>query len=277
VFVIGGLGVGKTTFLRRYFTIVAPTIQADRNTCPFYIDFRKPELDPYKVPEFIYEKLKDQLIAIDGQIVPGENESTKYDLLSLDGLQQVFWPQIQQFMKGPQGKLREIDSKEFEKERIKYLSKLQDDNRKFVQGVFRVLRERYHRHVCVIIDNADQCNPDYQNAVYLFSRNLEATLECLVIVALREEWYWHFGKSGGPLSAYHDMVYHIPAPRVRDVLKKRLDFSLELLRQYQIPPATTFLPGNITLEAKHLNKYLESCQKAFFENEDITVFYECPK
>ena len=80
-----------------------------------------------------------------------------------------------------------------------------------------------------VLDNADQCRPEYQEGVYLFSRSLEESLESLIIVALREEWYWHFGKAGGPLSAYHDMVYHIPAPRARAVLKKRLDYALELL------------------------------------------------
>ena len=59
-----------------------------------------------------------------------------------------------------------------------------------------------------------RCGSAYHEAVYLFARTLEEKLACLIIVALREEeWYWHFGRGGGPLDAYHDIVFHIPAPR----------------------------------------------------------------
>jgi len=111
--------------------------------------------------------------------------------------------------------------------------------------------------------------------VYVFSRTLEDTLSCLVIVALREEWYWYFGRGLGPLSAYHDIVYHIPAPRVRDVLSKRLDYSIALLSDYPVHPVRTQLLGDVDLEAHHLTDYLKSCRNAFFDKEDITVFYEC--
>jgi hypothetical protein len=275
IFVIGGVGVGKTTFLRRYFTVVAPQDPSGQNTCAFYIDFRKPGLDPKKIPELIFRRLREQILELDERIVPGEDKDVRYDFVSPEGLQQVFWPLVQKFLKGPEGRLKEINSEEFEKAKLHFLARSSEDDYELVRGTFRVLRERYHRHVCVILDNADQCQPEYQEAIYLFSRTLEDDLQCLIIVALREEWYWRFAKKGGPLSAYHDVVYHIPAPRVRDVLSKRLDYAIGLLEAYQVPPAVASLPGNITLEARHLVKYLRCCQGAFFHDEDITVFYEC--
>lgn len=275
VFVIGGVGVGKTMFLRRYFTVVSPADPASRGTCAFYIDFRKPGLDPKEIPTLIFGKLREQILDLDGQEVPGEASGVHYDFVSADGLRQVFWPHVQRFMKGPEGGLKDIDTCEFEKARIRCLSRLQEDDREFVKGVFRVLRERYHQRVCVVLDNADQCKPDYQEAIYVFSRTLEDVLQCLIIVALREEWYWHFGSSGGPLSAYHDVVYHIPAPRVRDVLARRLDYAIQLLEEYDVPPAITPLSGGIVLEAKHLTQYLRCCRSAFFQDEETTVFYEC--
>lgn len=274
ILVIGGIGVGKTMFLRRFFTLKGERSSLEDGVCSFFVDFRKPGLDPRKIPELIYERIREQIEHTDGQKVPGEKDIS-YDFSSLEGLQQVFWPQMQKFLRGPQGQLKIIDNTEFEKARISTLAELQKNDREFVRGVFRVLRERYHRNVCVILDNADQCVPEYQEAVYVFSRTLEETLSCLVIVALREEWYWYFGRGLGPLSAYHDIVYHIPAPRVRDVLAKRLDYSITLLSSYPMHPVRTQLLGDIDLEAHHLTDYLKSCRKAFFDNEEITVFYEC--
>lgn len=274
LFVIGGLGVGKTMFLRRFFNPIINKEPLSEKTQSFYVDFRKPGLDPRKVPELIYEKLYEEVLELDQKPVPGEQDIF-YDFSSFEGLQQIFWPQMQRFLRGPEGKLKDIDEKEYEKAKINLLSSMNSDKVAFVKGAFKVLRERYHRHTTVILDNADQCKPEYQESIYLFSRTLETDLQCLIIVSLREEWYWHFSKKGGPLSAYHDLVYHIPAPRVRNVLDKRIDYALELLQKYQIPKAYVDLDNDFHLEAGHLIKYLTIFKNAFIKNEDVTVFYEC--
>lgn len=276
VLLIGGVGVGKTMFLRRFFRQQIKDEKGTSRTVQFYIDFRKPGVDPNQIASLIYDRLVEQLFELEGKEFSDNGSYKKFDFSSTDALQQIFWPQYQRFLRGPQGELETLDATEFAKEKIKFLASLKDDKNAFVRGAFRVLRERYHRHVCLAIDNADQCKPEYQENVYLYSRTLESDLQCLIIVALREEWYWHFGirRSDGPLSAYHDIVFHVPAPRSREVLAKRLDYALSLAEDYKIPAASINFGQNIVLEAGHLAKYLRVCREAFFENEDITLFYE---
>ena len=170
-------------FLRRFFTLKSENSTLGESICSFFVDFRKPGLDPKKIPELIYERIREKIEELDGQKVSGEKDIS-YDFSSLEGLQQVFWPHMQRFLRGPQGQLKKIDKVEFEKAKISTLADLQKNDREFIKGVFRVLKERYHRNVCVILDNADQCPPEYQEAVYVFSRTLEDTLSCLVVVAL---------------------------------------------------------------------------------------------
>ena len=55
--VIGGVGVGKTMFLRRFFFLKPEAHAVQNKTCPFYIDFRKPGLDPREIPALIYGRL----------------------------------------------------------------------------------------------------------------------------------------------------------------------------------------------------------------------------
>ncbi len=211
--VIGGIGVGKTMFLKRFFTLNPENDATHRDTCAFFIDFRKPELDPTRIGDLIYRRLREQIEALDEHLVPGE--TTTYDLLSQEGLTQVFWPQIARFNKLTKN-IKDSEPSTYAKLLLDEFIKLRASDREFVVGACRVLRERYHRHVCIILDNADQCEPAYQAAVYVISRTIEDETRGLIIVALREEWYWHFGtRGGGPLSAYHDIVYHIPAPRER--------------------------------------------------------------
>ncbi|MFO0831656.1 MAG: hypothetical protein U0637_07410 [Phycisphaerales bacterium] len=272
--VVGGVGVGKTMFLRRFFLLPASHDLFSDQTVPFFIDFRKPGLDPTKIPELIYERLEQQILELDGKPVPGAKDGATYDFLTEDGLVAVFWQQIQGFQK-TQRKLKELDEIAYEKAKLEYLGRLREDRRAFVRGVIKVMRERYHRAISLVLDNADQCDPAYQAAIYVYARTLEDELKCLVIVALREEWYWQFGRSGGPFAAYHDIAFHIPAPRARDVLAKRLDYAILLSSRYDIPATTAVLPGNVVLEAGHLEKYLQSCKEAFFNDDEVTVFFEC--
>ncbi|MBM4033985.1 MAG: ATP-binding protein [Planctomycetes bacterium] len=275
VLIVGGIGVGKTMFLRRFFNLTRDLREGMQQTCAFYVDFRTPGLDPEKLPELIYRRIREQVEALDGKPVPGDGELSTYDFSSSAALQQMFWSDYQRFLRGPEGTLRQTDEKEFERLRVAFLARHRDDDRAFIVGAVKVIRDRYHQRVCLILDNADQCEPPYQKAVYLFSRTLEADLRCLVVCALREEWYWYFGvRGGGPLSAYQDVVFHIPAPRSRDVLSKRLEYAMTLAARQEFPRASAYL-GTFVPEARHLQKYLECCKSAFFEEEEITVFYEC--
>ena len=271
---IGGLGVGKTMFLKRFFLlnlVGSSTKSSPNDTIGLYIDFRRPGLDPARIPDLVYTQLRKQIEELDGRPIPGRTSET-FDLLSLDGLQQIFWSQYRRFQKA-EGDLKSIDPKEYAKTRTGFLTRLRDDDEQFVTSAIRVLRSRYHCRLAVIIDNADQCASDYQHAAYLFARTLERDFSCLIVLSLREEWYWfHAIRSGGPLTAYHNVVFHIPSPRVRQVLAKRLDYALSLIHGYRIPPLWF---GNILLEPVHIKEYLELCREAFFDNEPITVFYEC--
>jgi hypothetical protein len=278
VLVTGSVGVGKTMFLMRYFLLrhgADPRIGIA--TVPFFIDFRLPELDPTAIPSLIYRRIRSAIEDLDGRQAPGEKEETKYDLLSPDGLRQVFWPQVQKLERGFDSRLLEDDPLALVKQRQDLFSHLLRSDEDFVKGAVRVLRDRYHRYVCVILDNADRCPPAYQEAVYLFSRTLEADLQCLIIVALREEWYWYFGfaDKDGPFSAYHDTVYHITPPRTRDVLEKRLEYSIESIQEHKLDAVTAELENNIVLNASHLTKYLRVCKRGFIESDEITLFFEC--
>jgi hypothetical protein len=278
VLVTGSVGVGKTMFLMRYFILKHGADSAVASaTVPFFIDFRLPELDPTEIPSLVYRRIRKTIESLDGKSVPGEGEGVIYDLLSPEGLRQVFWPQVQRLERGFDHRLLEDDELSLVKQRQELFTHLLQSDREFVMGAVRVLRERYHRYVCVILDNADRCPPRYQEAVYLYSRTLEHDLECLIIAALREEWYWYFGFADrdGPFSAYHDTVYHITPPRTRDVLDRRLDYSIDLVQQHKIDSVKVELDNNMVLDASHLMRYLMVCKRAFVESDEISLFFEC--
>ena len=272
VFVIGGIGVGKTMFIRRFFEISADDEVRKRLTY-LYIDFRTPSTDPSHVDGFILRKLKQAILAENGKDNSVEPR-TKIDLESTEALEQIFWSQIQRLHTGPEADLKKIDEPAWQKRRIELLCQLQNDDLEFIKGAIRVLRQKYHRHVVVVIDNVDVCSEEYQKSVYLYARTLLAELHVPLIVSLREEWYWHFNRGGGPRTAYHDYVYHIPCPLARDVIKKRLDYAITTLSNEHLPHPSFHLHG-ITVQAESLVKYLHVLKSALIDSEELGSFYEC--
>lgn len=272
VFVVGGIGVGKTMFIRRFFEIAADDALRLKTTY-LYVDFRNPTTDPAKVDTFIVKKIKEAILAKDDASNPSDPE-TSFDFHSTEALEQIFWPHLQRFYTGPEAEMKKIDSALWEKRRLEHLCELRNEDLEFVKGSIRVMRNRYHRHVVVVIDNADVCNEDYQRAVYLYVRTLLSELKVPIIVALREEWYWHFNRGGGPRTAFHDIVYHIPCPLARDVIAKRLEYAISLVSKYPIPHPTFDLHG-MTVQADSMIKYLTILQAALIGSEELGSFYEC--
>ncbi|MGD0463502.1 MAG: hypothetical protein ABSB74_13540 [Tepidisphaeraceae bacterium] len=266
--VIGGVGVGKTFFLLRH--LFAGQNDHKQNNLSFYIDLRRPDVDPEQVPVLIYRKLREQIQVLDGKPVPNE-EGTVYDFTSQDGLGQVFRSSMRNFEKLAQD-LKQSNPASYDEKKLTAIMEWTKNDRDFVVGVFNVLRIRYHRGVCVVIDNADQCQPPYQHAVYLFARTLEHDLACLIIVALREEWYWQQSQTGGPMSAFHDVIYHIPAAPIRDVLARRLDYAIELLNTRM--PVAQFSIKNMVIRAEQIVKYLQIIKRAVLEEEPIAMLFE---
>jgi len=86
ILVIGGIGVGKTMFLRRFFALPVRDEAIRRDTCALFIDFRKPGLDPASIPHLIYDRLYSQIVELDDKPVAGHPEGSKYDLISAQGL-----------------------------------------------------------------------------------------------------------------------------------------------------------------------------------------------
>jgi hypothetical protein len=271
VFLIGGIGVGKSMFINRFFRISADETLR-RKTTYLYVDFRNPTTDPTKVDQLILQKLRATILDLHGKPI-ADNEGN-YDFESSDALEQIFWPQMQRFKTGPEGELKEIDPVGWEKSRLARLCFLREDDLQFIRGAVRILKQRYHRYVVVIIDNADVCTEDYQRAVYLYARTLLQELKAPLVVALREEWYWHFNRGGGPGSAFQDMVFHVPCPRARDVLVKRLDYSIQLMESRKTSRPKFHLYG-MTVEAESIVKYLNVLKAGLVESEEVGSFYEC--
>ncbi|GEM_PF-4216077 len=265
ILVIGDVGVGKTMFLRRFFSPTCNPGGIPEQALHFFIDFRAAETNAAEVSAFVWDRLFEQLMALD--------ENGTVDLSSPEALQQVFRQDVRRFER--RARLLGRDEGEYNKQLFAQLQQLVQDRCRYVQQCFLYLRTMTKHGVCIVLDNADHHGEELQRVVYLTAKRLQVDLHCLVLVSLQESWFWHFKDRQGPLAAYQDTVFHIPAPRMKDVLHRRLEYAIERLpevlpRQLQID-----FGNNIVLEPKQLSYFLESCKAAFFTTDDTAICYEC--
>jgi hypothetical protein len=255
--IIGNVGVGKSIFLRRFFSRTREDRILPDTVLPIFIDFRNAGSELERLGAFIDETLSAGVI----------------DLSSPEQLKQIFRQEYRRWERTARGLLT-VDA-DFKREEFSELNRLRLDAPRYLAASFEFIRQRYKLAPCVILDNADHHGQEFQRKVYLAAKELQSSLRCLLFVSVQESWYWHFKDKQGPLAAYHDVVFHVPAPRVRDVIAKRIDVAVSRFDSYIDRQMVINFGKNMVLEPKHISRFLENCKDTFFANDESATFFEC--
>jgi hypothetical protein len=212
----GGVGSGKTTFLRRFAQIVDREL-VDEYTVWLHIDFlaignvasstHQSELSAY-----VYQRVRSQLsiryakrLSSDGAQLRAlfSEELAAAELTKLYGLDK--------------------DSAEWNGSVNAIVDECFRSDAKFVTAAFRNLASSGLR-ICLILDNTDQLGESFQEAMFLFAQKLSADHNALCVVTLREEKYFAAFRRG-IFDAFGDRHFHIGSPDLRQVLRKRLEYG----------------------------------------------------
>lgn len=218
----GGVGSGKTTFLRRFAQLVDRDL-VDEYTVWLHIDFlaignvatstHQAELSAY-----VYQRVRGQLTHRYG------------DRLSADGakLRALFSDELSE---AERTKLYGLDkqSAEWNRSVNAIVDECYNDDAMFVTAAFRKLASSGLR-ICLILDNTDQLGEAFQEAMFLFAQKLSADHNALCVVTLREEKYFAAFRRG-IFDAFGDRHFHIGSPDLRQVLRKRLEYGRQKFAQ----------------------------------------------
>ena len=210
IIIIGGKGVGKTTFIKYFFSTLS---SKEKNSKPtVYIDFRnKTEQDIKDTQQMcknILEKLKEN-----------------YPELSLhsDGvLKQIYHREIKENKEGVWKNIAHNEEQINLKVSNLFEEKMKDSVI-HLEAVSRYLRVQCSKKVCIVFDNADQLDDSAQRSAFLLATSLQRRLKSVIIISLREGYYYKW-KNKPPFDAFMSSVFHISAPPYREVIKRRLNY-----------------------------------------------------
>lgn len=213
--IVGGVGAGKTTFLRRYFEYLESNELRNR-VVPVFVDFLDVAEDSHEIGRAVDLAIQDELRANH----PG------FDLDSWETLQQVYRSEVTRLRKGLLKPLFESDQAAFGQRLSDEIADLVSDSEAHTGRLLRYLRTRFHKTVCLVLDNADQLPPLNQAEILRIAFQRARSWDVVVLLAIRGETFWQF-RNQPPLDAYHRQALQVEPPRLAHVLSRRLELAKE--------------------------------------------------
>ncbi len=213
IVLFGGKGAGKSTFLRKLLYHNPPQYLSKHSRVAIADLLNVPE-NKSKIHESIWEQIVTSL-DVDEQLSKDRNQliilfKDRYELAkkqTLFGLEEG----TENFNLKLNGLVKEwISDKKYVAKRLVEYWKIQ------------------HKGCVIAVDNTDQFPHDLQDFCFTTAQEISNTLNCLVIISMREERF-HSSRIHGTLDAYQNSGFHISSPVTQAVFEKRINYVISKL------------------------------------------------
>ncbi len=223
----GGKGAGKSTFIRRLLRHTPPKWLKE-NSVSAVVDMLDVPEDREKVHAEIWRRLVRDLDV--ENLLSSSRDNLLRELFS------------DRFKIASQQELAGLSkSGELYNDR---LNSLVSDWKRDHEYCAKCLADRNNANgkgVIVVIDNTDQYSGEVQDFCFTTAQEIAHTLSCATIISMREERF-HNSKIHGVLDAFQNSGFHLSSPKPSTVFLKRLEYTIELLRnpdrRWEITSAT---------------------------------------
>ena len=257
---LGGIGSGKTTFIKRYERAVGIPLLTD-HAIWFHLDFLEAPIDPATVEVYAWQEILKQ--------VRSRYESQNFE--TRRNIKKAFADNIQTLSQTLRAFTMPPGA--FESALSPYLERWQSDISEYAPRLLRVIQRDREARVILFIDNVDQLSPFYQAQVFSLAQRMTRSIDALTILALREESYYTANLQR-TLTAYTSRKFHIASPQFRKMIDNRIRYSLNILEESR-GPVDYVLGRGIQVDRKAIANLLRIVENSIFEqNRNIARFIE---
>jgi GTPase SAR1 family protein len=257
ILLLGDVGVGKSTFIRNLIHVEAR--EQLQNAIVLYLDFgKRPTISP-NLELHVGNEIKRQLF--DDQGIDVESDSF---------VRGVYHGRLEQFANSLYGPLRESDPAEYARQELRLLAELIEDTDEHLRQSLEHITRARKRQVVIFLDNIDQRDESFQDRLYVIAQTMAESWPVTVFLALRPETF-HRSKRSGALAAYQPRAFTISPPRIEEVLRKRLAYALETLRESGLRTRTGV---ELHVDIGTLERYLSLIAQSIAKNDELVEFFE---
>lgn len=215
--VIGAVGAGKSTFIRRFYRKLMSREVAERTRWAF-INFNVMPPGATDLREWIAEKF-----------IASFADANGVDVDDLKQIEIIFASELRKFGRGPAKLIKDADPTEFLRQRASLLQEMMRNLPKFAECIARHFSGEVHLGIVVVFDNVDRRSREQQLAIFEAAQWFKDITRALVIINLRDSTF-EAHRDEPPLDAFINAInFYIRPPRFAQVIRKRLELVLETL------------------------------------------------
>ncbi len=249
--VLGSIGSGKTTFLKRYLRLTAADF-LDSESCWFYIDFLSAPPNSSRVEEFIYDEISEQI-------------HSRYSALFVENrrnIKKAYKDKIERLNETTL-KVLDLPQDEYEKALSPYLEDWVKDNKDYTQRILKELQRR-GKAIIVFIDNVDQLLQDVQSTIFLTAQFITKSIECITLLSLREETFYS-ARTQKIFTAYANQKFHISSPSFLKMIGKRISYAIKCLGLPD-PEISEIIESEAPVDKTSIVDFLRIIEASIFNN-----------
>jgi hypothetical protein len=217
--ITGGVGVGKSLFARRYKEILQPDALAKKNHWAF-LDFNNSPEDSKGWPDWVCETFTRSIV----------EEGAPLNLREAADQERVFADDLED-RKAYYDRMESVQVGRGTLEKARDIEQWRQTPLKLATGIARFLQGDRGENLVVVFDNVDRRESVAQLAAFQIALWFMYQTRCLVILQMRDSTFELY-KNEPPLDTYRTgQIFHITPPRFVDVVRRRLELSLEALAE----------------------------------------------
>jgi hypothetical protein len=233
--VTGGVGVGKSLFARRYKEYLQP--DSLRNTSHWsFLDFnfapdKLSEANEWTCSRFVQSLIEEGLPL-------NLRDATDQERIFSSNLadREAFYQRIEAASPG-RGLI----------EKARDIEGWRQDPLQLALGLSRHLQGDRGEVIIAVFDNVDRRDPENQLSAFQLALWFMDQIRCVVLLQMRDTTF-ETHKDKAPLDTYKTgTVFHISPPRFIDVVKRRLELSLDVLSTEAAQIITFTTPSGISV------------------------------
>jgi hypothetical protein len=253
----GAVGSGKSLFVRRYKELLQPEREASRTRWAF-VDFNYAPPDLSNAVKWLCNTFVESFM----------QENPSLDISSGAVLRGIFSRNIQ-MRKAIYTDLERSSPEQGAITRASDLARWQDDPEEMVRGIANYILGIRQEVLIGVMDNVDRLDLKSQLHAFQLALWFMRRTHCFVILQMRDETYERY-KNQPPLDTFRTAVtFHISPPRFIDVVKKRLELSLEYLATEAQEKQTYMIESGarITYPKSELGRFLRDLYVELFDRK----------
>lgn len=255
--ITGRVGAGKSLFIRRYKEVLQPGSERSDRYWSF-IDFNTGPSDLRNAQTWLAESFLRSFV----------EENPNFDIYDGDNLERIFSVELNR-QKGIYAKLANISTADAEKQKIQDLSNWKDDPLKLTLGLCRFIGGERRQTVIVVMDNVDKRDLEDQLDAFQLSLWFMKESRAFVVLQMRDETYERY-KNQPPLDTFRTGIkFHIAPPRFMEVVRKRLELSLDYLVSNTESKLSYTLPNGLVISYPNsrLGEFLRALYTEIFHKK----------